>query len=276
MYQNIPQRQFPTLLIILIDQSILTSRLIEKVSIADRITDDLNLFLNELCIPLYRGSRIYPVIDLNVIGYGLEKNDCSILLSCNIEDLPNKQVSVQHITKRVSDGYGGYINIDYDLPNYIVPNSVWIPNEDKAFDIAKDLIVKYTANRTSEYDCVPIVINLTSGNCPRASQKRVVDISEDIKNIKMFDGYPLIINIPYLTEKSSINNEKYNYLIESSSLDTIKEMLSNDNISFARNNNPDSQNSLYISNVEELISFVNEFYNYFDGDYGRYNNFLIR
>ena len=272
MYQNIPFRHNPTLLIILIDRSIFTSRPIGNSSIAEKITNDLNILLSELV--LYRGTCIYPSIGIEIIGYGEKTNDCSILLSCNISELPNKILFVQHKKTRIPDGGNGYIDIDYDFPNYIVPKSVWIPNEDKAFSIAKDLVEKYSALRKNEDDCVPMVINFTTGNCPRESQKMLINISQDIRSIKMYDGAPLIINLPYLNELSCINNDKYNYLIKSSSIDTIKELLSNNRFTYVWNNiNQNSQNPLYISNIKELISFVKEFYNYFDGDYVPHNSF---
>lgn len=206
-YSNYPTRSHPGEIIIIADESIFSKQIINDSNKRERIPDQISNFLSELCIHIQPcGDSPLPIMNITLIGHGGNaKKNAYVLFRDNVCNLQNYVYQMLKEKLKISDGAGGQIEIEIDRAIYI--NSVehpWLPAEDSAFELVKNIVYEIKKKDT-EYTCVPLIINFTSGNSSLGSRNRLVDIANEIAQIDFSDGSPIIVNFLFTKECSGVN-----------------------------------------------------------------------
>lgn len=188
----------PGLLIFLIDQS--GSMLLPfKDSFDTRTvfaTRVVNRVIDSIIQKNYNGDHAKDRCFIVAIGYSVgAKELCSGFLS----DLDKSPKRIEKVKKRISDGAGGLVEIDKDMP-------IWIDPIDKdgwtdmaaAFKMAKQVVEEWVKDKPDSP--APIVINVSDG-IPYYNHKSTSDciqetaaIAQEIMNMNTSDGNVLIFN----------------------------------------------------------------------------------
>ena len=133
---------------------------------------------------------------ITVIGYN---HDVKKLCSGYLKDLDTNPLRVDTIKKKVSDGAGGIITVDYPMPVWVEPiTKDGATNMKGAFEMAKAIIEQWIKDKPN--NPAPVIINISDG-VPYYDGKAVEDcmtetinVAKDIMNHSVSDGNVLIFN----------------------------------------------------------------------------------
>lgn len=274
MYYNTPSRQTPARLIILVDQSIYTRQLQNKI-----VHDASWLISNiqqEIAL-IY--THIKPILSVEIIGYGGRVNESVYLIASGMID-EMTPINIARETKKIDTEDGGVQEIVFDFPHYITATSTWIPTELDAFLMAEELCKRFKSH-DNEHGCVPIIVNFTTGKCPKNDQQRLIQTALSIRTLEFYDGNPIIINQLYGdADIRSFSTEKLEpkYIFDSSTI--IESNNYSNHFYFPENleNEIDIKLKSYTvtTKVEHSYAIIFACYNGFEGDSGRVPSITVR
>lgn len=187
----------PGLLIIMLDQSgSMDRKYQDDETQATFAAKAVNKVINSIIDKNFSGDSPKNRCFIAVIGYGTE---ATLLHHGLISEYANKPLKIEKIKKKMSDGEGGIIEIDKNMPVWFEPKNNGVTNMAAAFKIASQLINEYfKANPSSP---APVLINISDGEpCIWNGQEAVWDLEETTKAAKVImntacdDGNVLIFN----------------------------------------------------------------------------------
>jgi hypothetical protein len=187
----------PGLLIILMDQS--GSMLLQydgndsKTVFAARA---VNRVINTIIDKNFDGEHPKDRCFISVIGYNQK---ASVLNSGFLTKLDENPIRVETLKKKQSDGAGGLVDVNFDLPIWVEPiTKDGTTNMKGAFELAKAIIEKWLEEHPE--NPAPVIINISDG-VPYYDQKDIktcmdetIAVAESIMNISAEDGKVLIFN----------------------------------------------------------------------------------
>ncbi len=187
----------PGLLIILIDQSgSMLSPYEGNDSKTVFATKAVNRVIDTIIQKNFDGESPKNRCFISVIGYN---HDIKELNSGYLKDLDANPVRVETIKKKVPDGAGGLVDVEYPMPIWVEPiDSDGATNMKGAFEMAKAIIEKWIHDKPN--NPAPVIINISDG-VPYYDGKNVndcmnetIEVANQIKNLSVEDGNVLIFN----------------------------------------------------------------------------------
>lgn len=210
MYTNRFTRANPGLLIYLVDQSgSMTDEWSDGLSLAEQTALVINRCIEEtICRFFDINYEVKEVVNVVIIGYGGIKNSDSayVITKGTIKELANSPKEVKKVKRKISDGRGGFLEVDVEMPIWIEPTAVWGTPMASAFELAYNIVDGWVTKKQNRevskdanvghpsLDPVPIIINVTDG-MPTDDIERVKEWANKIKAISCPDGNPLIFNV---------------------------------------------------------------------------------
>lgn len=213
----------PGRIFILIDRSDLMNDFqIDGRALSEVVCEQLNQFINQIIMINYDGKKSVDRCLITVIGYA-DKVD--ILLSGTLSTIDNSPTRMLIENKKISDGAGGYVEVQCKNPIWIEQNysTVNQSNMVDAFNLAKSMIEEWIC-QYNDYPA-PIIINVTNNEPTGELKKEITNLVNSIKELHTEDGNVLVFNIIYNNElqvifpntKSALNDKKSQFFYNLSS-----------------------------------------------------------
>jgi uncharacterized protein YegL len=158
----------------------------------------INRTINELVNTNMDGEKVKDRVFISMIGYGgtshLSVDD---IRSDYLSSFADNPLRIESIKKKVSDGGGGLVEIDEQMPIFIEPITNGLTPMADALTFAKELIEGWLQKKPD--NPAPIIINISdglpfTGSTVEEEMKKAIDVSQEIMNINSADGNPLVFN----------------------------------------------------------------------------------
>lgn len=159
-----------------------------------------------------------------VIGYN---HKVSTLAAGYLSDLDANPLRVEQVQQKITDGAGGYITIDKNMPIWVEPTTEdGTTNMKGAFEMAKQLIDKWISDNPDSP--APVIINISDG-VPYFNQldvdvcqQQTIEVVNTIKAIDTEDGKVQIFNAMigngpktvFPVNKSEVNSPEAEFLYD--------------------------------------------------------------
>ena len=180
----------PSCIIILVDQSWSMADPYgnETEQKKDVATRAVNRVIDELVTSCTDGEEIKDRCHVSVIGYGDEVHSVVGNMISEIGESPSRIETVQ---KKESDGAGGLVDIEVQMPIWLEPKAENGTPMHTAFEQAYDIAQKWCAEWPNSFP--PIVINITDG--APTNRDATQDAAEKVMELNTVDGNVLVFNI---------------------------------------------------------------------------------
>jgi uncharacterized protein YegL len=158
----------------------------------------INRTINELINTNMDGEKVKDRVFISMIGYGgssaLAVDD---IRSDYLSSFADNPLRMEQLKKKVSDGAGGLIEIDEQMPIFIEPTANGLTPMADAFSFAKELIEGWLQKKPD--NPAPIIINISdglpfTGDSIDTAMNNAISVSKEIMAINSDDGNPLIFN----------------------------------------------------------------------------------
>lgn len=221
----------PGYLIFLIDQSSsMGAEWAEGNTFAEFTAEVVNKTINELIATNAAGESIKDRVFISIIGYGIK--GVRDIRSGYLSSYAENPISVEKSTKKVSDGEGGFFEMNIEKPIFLTAESGGVTPMAGAFEFAEELIESWVSKKND--NPVPVIINVTDGK-PETGQQELNDAAlastiataNSILSMETLDGNPLIFNVhisktstelQFPASRSDVGSDEYaNFLFQISS-----------------------------------------------------------
>jgi len=188
----------PGYLIFLVDQSgSMKEKYAEEKTKAEFTALVINRTITELIHANSQGDKIKDRVFISLIGYGGKGgNSIEDIRSDYLSKFAETPARFEHTKKKVSDGAGGLVEIDEQMPIFLEPIANGLTPMGEALKFAKELIEGWLQRKPD--NPAPIIINISDGlpyNGQDDKEKDLaVRISKEIMNMSSVDGAPVIFN----------------------------------------------------------------------------------
>ncbi len=253
----------PGCFIVMIDQSqyMSDSYGINGEEKKDLAAEAVNRLLNEIIEASYDGEGIIDRAFVGVIGYGKKNPSVELILGDMISNIFDNPKRVETVTKKISDGAGGLVEIEEDYPVWIEPVAEMDAPMDDAFKRASQLSQHWCNMHPDSFP--PLVINITSGKTnnelnARVEAGKLMQISNNDGNVLLFnaqisDGLKKAILFP--SNKNSFNDSSSDFLFDISS--QLPDVLMQEAKYFHERVETGARGMLYNTNAENFIRLFN-------------------
>lgn len=189
----------PGYIIFLVDQSgSMQESYTEGKTRAEFTSLVINRTINELINTNMDGEKVKDRVFVSMIGYGgssaLAVDD---IRSDYLSSFADNPLRMTNLKKKVSDGAGGLIEIDEQMPIFIEPTANGLTPMADALSFAKELIEGWLQKKPD--NPAPIIINISdglpyTGTSVDDAMNKAISVSKEIMAINSADGNPLIFN----------------------------------------------------------------------------------
>jgi uncharacterized protein YegL len=191
-------RANPACFIILLDQSGSMSDPFggeKQGSKSEELASAINRLLQELIIKCSKDLSMYRYFAVSIIGYGSSVGPVlGGALSGQplvwIDEIYANTLRVDEISRRVSDGAGGLVEVKANMPIWFDPVASNGTPMCQAFQFALTLAQNWVIEHPTSYP--PIVINISDGE---STDGDPTPIAAKIKSLQVQDGNALIMNL---------------------------------------------------------------------------------
>jgi len=158
----------------------------------------INRTINELVNHNMAGEKVKDRVFISMIGYGGSSNlAVDDIRSDYLSSFADNPIRIEKIKKKISDGGGGLVEIDEQMPIFIEPLANGLTPMGDALNFAKELIQGWLQKKPD--NPAPIIINISdglpyTGGTNGSEKDKAISISKEIMSIKSDDGSPLIFN----------------------------------------------------------------------------------
>jgi hypothetical protein len=213
----------PGYLIFLIDQS----QSMEKPwttgsTFAEYTAEVINQTINELIATNAAGESVKNRVFITLIGYG-GNNSVDNLRSDYLSSYAENPIRVEKFSKKVSDGAGGLVNMQIEMPIFLEPKASGVTPMSGAFGLAKRLIQGWIQKKND--NPVPVVINVSDGrpeggnpDLDKTELEQTILVANDIMRLQTLDGYPLIFNVHIANSGAEIKFPEYEFELNGDSM----------------------------------------------------------
>lgn len=259
----------PGYIIFLVDQSgSMVEPYAEGKNKAEFTAMVINRTINELINTNMDGDKVKDRVFISLIGYGGKGgNSVDDIRSDYLSSFADHPLRIQKIRRKISDGGGGLIEIDEEMPIFIESTADGFTPMGEAFEFAKQLIEGWLQKKPE--NPAPIIINVSdgfpyNGSDELASMELAINVSREIMSLQTTDGNPLIFNahigngVPkagFEESSTELNDEQAKYLFNISSI--IPEAYRNAAKKHQLNVKDNSRGFVSNAEPETLIKFIN-------------------
>ncbi|KSA13481.1 vWA domain-containing protein [Maribacter dokdonensis] len=157
----------------------------------------INRTINELINTNMDGEKVKDRLFISMIGYGgsgsLAVDD---IRSDYLSSFADSPIRMESLKKKVSDGAGGLIEIDEQMPIFIEPVANGLTPMAEALSFAKELINGWLTKKPE--NPAPVIINISDGlpytGGSSVDTSKSISVSKEIMSINSIDGNPLLFN----------------------------------------------------------------------------------
>jgi len=228
-YNNIPiGTANPGLILILVDQSFSMTDPYGNGQKKDVAALAVNRAVYEIILACQSGETIKDRCFVGILGYGASVD---VHIHGMISHVADNNATTQKVLKKESDGAGGYIEVETEMPVWITPKANNGTPMHEVFDAAYSVAQEWIQNNPDSFP--PIVINVTDGepNQPdetREAAKRLMELSTSDGNLLLMNAHISNSQAGELTFPDSDNNlydqyAKYLFDISSELPDTLSQ-----------------------------------------------------
>ena len=188
-YSNVPiGTSNPGCIVILVDQSWSMNEDWGTGTKAEGAALAVNRILEELVLAARAGDTVKDRCHVSVIGYGERVEN---VVDGMISDIPSSLIEVKKVKKSISDGAGGLVEVEVEMPIWVEPAANNGTPMHEAFERAAEIIQRWCDDKPDSFP--PTVINITDGvaNYPDLT----ADAARKVMNLHTTDGSVLIFNI---------------------------------------------------------------------------------
>lgn len=193
-YINWCSRSTPGCIYIVVDKNSYMSEICSNgKSYAERVSNFVNQFMAELFIGNTFGTNVKRVCKVTIFEYGDNGVHCRLSgwIDKLAEDISVPLIRASH---KVSDGIGGYIDVYYEIKEFVDSKCSGITSPMEAFrKLYALLLSEYSSKKQNEYFPVPIIIHVTS-EYGLKQDVHIADIASKIQSLDYLDGNPIIFN----------------------------------------------------------------------------------
>lgn len=259
----------PGLLIFLVDQS--GSMLLPFKDTPDTrtvfATRVVNRVIDSIIQKNYTGDHAKDRCFIVAIGYSV---GATALCSGFLSDLDNSPKRLETVKKKISDGAGGLVEIDKNMPIWVEPieKDGWTDMA-AAFRMAKEIVEKWVEEKPDSP--APVIINISDG-VPYYNRKAAAEcaqetaaIAKEIMDIHTQDGNVLIFNaeigqggtqiiLPNSADEVKAGGEGAMFLYEISSVipDGYKDAANKNGLELKEG----SKGAVFAADAENLIKLI--------------------
>ncbi|WP_370407477.1 vWA domain-containing protein [Tenacibaculum dicentrarchi] len=158
----------------------------------------INRTINELVNTNMDGDKVKDRVFISMIGYGGSSSLAVDDIRSNyLSEFADNPLRIEKIKKKVSDGAGGLIEIEEQMPIFIESVANGLTPMADALKFTKELIEGWLQKKPD--NPAPIIINISdglpyTGTTVETEMNKAISISKEIMNINSQDGNPLIFN----------------------------------------------------------------------------------
>ena len=253
----------PGCIIIMIDQS---------ASMSDSYGDNgeekkdltakaVNRVIYEIIEASADGEEIKDRAFIGVIGYGTKNPGVELLLGDMISNIANNPKRVEKITKKISDGAGGLVEVEEDFPIWVEALADWGTPMDAAFQRTAQLADEWCKTHPDSFP--PVVINITDGepydmDNTRVEAEKLLKISNNDGDVLLFNAHLADGRKPSLVlpnDKSGLNNNLAEFLYDISS--DLPDALMSEAKDIWETVDTGAKGMIYNAGAEDLIRMLN-------------------
>lgn len=256
----------PGLLIILLDQS---GSMLSPYEGSDSKTvfasKAVNRVIDTIIQKNFDGTSPKNRCFISVIGYNhIVKELCSGYL----KDLDNAPIRIETIKKKVNDGAGGLVEVDYKMPIWVEPiTQDGSTNMNGAFELAKELVSKWIQDKPQ--NPAPVIINISDG-APYYDGKEIevcmnetVQTAQNIMQLSTTDGNVLVFNaqieknggrivFPESLDKLNSSESKFLYNVSSNIPEAYKAAAQKNDLEVKNG----SRGCIFEADAEHLVKLI--------------------
>ncbi len=202
-YNTLWSSATPGLIIFLIDQSAsMQEEFIDGKNKAEFTASVINETINDLILQCSSGNMVKDRLFVSLIGYGGKGgNSVDDVRSGYIGSFADNPLRFETVIKKISDGEGGFVEIEEEIPIFIEPTCPenGLTPMAEAFEFAQRLIATWMDKKPE--NPAPVVINISdgfpfTGNDDEEEEiRRTASKAYEIMSMQMNDGNPLVFNI---------------------------------------------------------------------------------
>ncbi len=188
-YSNLPiGTSNPGCIVILVDQSWSMNEDWQTGLKLEQATLIVNRAIFNLALKCQVGPEYRPRCFVSVISYG---ENVDTVVEGMIDDVYNSPIEVKAVTKKIPDGAGGVVEVDVELPIWLLPRASGGTPMHEAFERASKIVNDWIADWPDSFP--PVIINVTDGEATYPDLAG--DAARTIMNLQTTDGNVLVYNI---------------------------------------------------------------------------------
>lgn len=161
----------------------------------------INRVIQNLVITNTAGEKTKDRVFISLIGYGGKGgNSVDDIRSDYLSMFADQPIRIEKVTKKVSDGAGGLIDIQDELPIFLEPIANGLTPMASALEFVKQLIEGWIQKKPD--NPAPVIINISDGMPyngnqadPEEERNNTIKVATDVMSISTNDGYPLLFNV---------------------------------------------------------------------------------
>jgi len=193
-------REYPGFIIFLVDQSeSMNTSYPENDNKANFTAMVINRTINDLTNIAAAGDKVRDVAFISIIGYGDECGDSVYeIRSGYLSQFADNPLRIENGKQKVSDGNGGFIEINVQNPIFVNPVAQGNAPMGSALEFTKELIDAWLSDKPGSP--APVIIHISDGlPCNREGsydeKAKAIIAAFDIMNLSCEDGNPLLFNV---------------------------------------------------------------------------------
>ncbi|RFZ90003.1 VWA domain-containing protein [Mucilaginibacter conchicola] len=227
----------------------------------------INRTINDLIFTNSAGDKIKDRVFISIIGYGGKGgNSVEDIRSDYLSAFAESPLRLERIKKKISDGGGGLVEIEEEMPVFVEPTANGLTPMGEALIFCKQLIEGWNGKKPD--NPAPVIINVTDG-FPYEGQNgdepnKTLKSAKEVMGISTIDGNPLIFNIHIgdggrevqfeESESKLVDDEtKLLFNISSKVPDSYRDAAKKHGFNIA----PESRGFVSNAGAETLIKFIN-------------------
>ena len=192
MFDNFPSSAQPAFFIFIVDQSErMNEYFYSGLTKADHVVNQLNQIINDLIYLNNVGHTVKDKLFITLLGHSNGKS--YDIRSEYLSAFADNPIRIEQLKKKVSDGAGGLIEIDEEVPIFIEALSVSKENQLSAFQLSNEL-VELMVSKQSKNDYMSIAIFNISGGLTQ-DWKKTTTLVNKIKTLKHRESKVTICNV---------------------------------------------------------------------------------
>jgi len=228
----------------------------------------INRMIKETIMKNMKGTEVKNRCYITVIGYGF---DVQILCEGWLSDLNRSPLRIDNVRKKVEDGAGGLVEVDFKMPIWVEPiKEDACTNMKKAFETARDLAKSWISDNPT-YPA-PVIINISDGvpyyegKGSNECMSETETIANEIMSLENKDGHVLMFNAEIGNEGHKIaypntitqmeyagNQAKFLFRVSSEIPEGFKAAAEKNGFSVVDG----TRGCIFNADAEDLIKFIN-------------------